>query len=146
MNWTGGRLNRHIKANANERVRLQKQHFAKARQEIQYPSSATQPTFSILGQYQSAPSLTTSDFKHAHHRITSHARLGQSEILNPALIGANPRIRGSDQVASPQDLRQGLHTLSCPSLTCATGSNKTTTLSTTLSMIFLPVQTGLVSQ
>jgi hypothetical protein len=31
MNWTGGRLQRHSKANANATLKAQKQHFAKAR-------------------------------------------------------------------------------------------------------------------
>lgn len=31
MNWTGGRLQRHSKANANTTLKTQRQHFAKAR-------------------------------------------------------------------------------------------------------------------
>lgn len=31
MNWTGGRLQRHSKANTNATLKAQKQHFAKAR-------------------------------------------------------------------------------------------------------------------
>lgn len=31
MNWTGGRLQRHSKANANTSLKRQRQHFAKAR-------------------------------------------------------------------------------------------------------------------
>jgi hypothetical protein len=35
MNWTGGRLQRHSKANANATLKAQKQHFAKARLQLQ---------------------------------------------------------------------------------------------------------------
>jgi len=147
MNWTGGRLHLHIKANTNEQVRKQKQHFAKARQEIQHPASTPHPVFSILGEFQSVANFTTSNLKHDYHRSTADARLGQSEPLSSSLTGDNPRIRESP-VARLQDLRQGLHTLYRPSLTSVAGPNpnKTATQSTPLSSIFLPGQTGLVSQ
>src|SRR5271154_5310690 len=49
MNWVGGKLHRHSKANANAVVKTQKQHFAKARLEAQSGIAApSPPAFSIL--------------------------------------------------------------------------------------------------
>lgn len=43
MNWTGGKLRRHSKANANAVVKAQKQHFAKARAQVQTRRAAVSP-------------------------------------------------------------------------------------------------------
>ena len=48
MNWTGGRLHRHSKANANVLVKTQKQHFARARLQLQIGRPAPSLTFAIL--------------------------------------------------------------------------------------------------
>jgi hypothetical protein len=146
MNWTGGRLHRHIKANTNEQVKTQKHHFAKARQEVQQPRSIPQPTLSILGQFQPAPTSTASNPNHEFNGITSNARVGFSKARDAVPVGGNSRVQGSNLAASIQDPRQALHTLSRASLTCAAGRTKKPTLSSTLSMTFLPVQIGLVSQ
>lgn len=146
MNWTGGRLHRHIKANTNEQVKTQKHHFAKARQETQYPRSIPQPTFSILGQFQSAPASTRSDPNHDFNGITSNARVGLSKVRDAVLVTGDSRVQGSNLTASIRDPRQALHTFSCPSLTCAAGRTQKQTLSTTSSMTFLTGQIGLVSQ
>jgi hypothetical protein len=43
MNWTGGRLQRHSKANANATLKTQKQYFAKARLQQQNGRRARSP-------------------------------------------------------------------------------------------------------
>ena len=49
MNWTGGHLHRHSKANAKVLFKTQKQHFAKARQQSRSGRNAPSPfAFSIL--------------------------------------------------------------------------------------------------
>ena len=50
MNWTGGKLHRHSKANANPLARAQKQHFARARLQAQRPRPARPSlNFSFVG-------------------------------------------------------------------------------------------------
>ena len=49
MNWTGGRLKRHSKANGNQLLKSQKQYFAKARQQLQNGPGAAPPSrFSLF--------------------------------------------------------------------------------------------------
>jgi len=51
MNWTGGRLQRHSKANANPQLKAQRQHFARARVQLQSGRSVPAPlSFSIVHQ------------------------------------------------------------------------------------------------
>lgn len=144
MNWTGGRLHRHIKANTNEQVKTQKHHFAKARQEVQQPCSNPQPTLSILGKFQSAPTLTSSNPNRDSNGITDNARVGLSKVRDGVVVGGKSIVQGSNLAASIQDPRQALHTVFCASLTSTADRSKKPTLSTTLSMTFLPVRIGLV--
>ena len=44
MNWTGGHLKRHAKANANHLLKSQKQYFAKARQRLQNEYAPAPPS------------------------------------------------------------------------------------------------------
>lgn len=50
MNWTGGNLNRHSKANANAVLRAQKQHFAKVRLQSRIPKPT--PSLSLFSIFK----------------------------------------------------------------------------------------------
>lgn len=68
MNWTGGRLQRHSKANSNARVKAQRDYFARARlRQSTRPSAPTPLHISISAashrQEQSGRSLARSDRK-----------------------------------------------------------------------------------
>src|SRR5690242_11933585 len=61
MDWVGGKLQRHAKANANDQKRAQKQYFAKARQRLQYGQPPVSPP--ALAHYRASnpqPSSRTS--------------------------------------------------------------------------------------
>lgn len=137
MNWTGGRLHRHIKANTNAQVKTQKHHFAKARQDVRRTRVAPRPNFSILRDFQTASTRESGVSGCEPESTTSNPCVRVSKVKDPTLVGERSRNQKPHL-----NSRQGLTHPSQTRLTHAAGRVTTTTLSTTSSTTCSPVQTG----
>ncbi|KIV97740.1 hypothetical protein PV10_01450 [Exophiala mesophila] len=105
MNWTGGHLNRHSKANSNTLLKSQKRHFAKARLREQGTSSPSRSSFSIHAQHQ--PALPINQRGTSKHIRKLHAeldKLPQSKIQSIL----QPKFRGNPTTNLPSE-RQPQH-------------------------------------
>ena len=90
MNWTGGRLKRHSKANENATLRAQKQHFARARLQ-KSNSRIASPVFQP--EFVSLPHIYGRSWQFL---IQQAKRNPTSRERNLSLVGPGPGIYSSD--------------------------------------------------
>ena len=90
MNWTGGRLRRHFKANANPALKNQRHYFAKARLRAQNGNTPpSPPSLSIFKGYD--PSIPTIDPNDIHNHEPPERRAnGSKGIDRPHIRSRNP--------------------------------------------------------
>ena len=90
MNWTGGRLQR-SKANANTLVKIQKQHFAKARLRLQHGQPSQSPVAFSISHGQYGHNTETQD----NTPVGDHHRQGQRPSSQETLYGGHRNGRHS---------------------------------------------------
>lgn len=100
MNWTGGHLHRHSKANSNTLLKSQKRHFAKARLRAQNTSSPSRPLISIHAQHQ--PNLSIGQRGTSKGSRKQHAGL-DTLLQNKSQNTAQPRRPAICRISIPSE-------------------------------------------